>query len=138
MGKVSFLHRYYQFLIKNYLTQDGWIVNLESPINGNNGVGDNKEAGIKRVDVEARDEIEGEVKRKIGIEVVVTKFDHQDIEKLENFIDDGFHEVRFVCRDETTRKKIENKINGSNSGKKPDFVIVQTINGFLGSMPQKT
>lgn len=138
MGKVSFLHRYYQFLIKNYLTQDGWKVKLESPINGNEEPDGKKSDGIKKVDIEAKDEIEGEVKRKIAIEVVVTKFDHQDIEKLKNFIHDGFDEVRVVCKDESTRKKIENKINGSNGGKKADSVIVQTINAFLSSMPQKT
>lgn len=131
MGKVSFLHRYYQFLIKDYLTQDGWIVNLESPINGNKEVNDNKKEGVKRVDIEAT----YNKKRRIAIEVAVSKFELQDILKC---INDGFDEVRVVCKDEMIRKKIENKINGSNGGKKPDFVIVQTINGLLNDLPQKT
>jgi hypothetical protein len=132
MGKVSFLHRYYQFLIKNYLTQDGWEVALEKRINAKKRDDDDeKDDGVKRVDIEAT----YNKKRRIAIEVAVTKFELQDIKKC---INNGFDEIRVVCKDETTRKKIENKINGSNGGKKPDFVIVQTINGFLGSMPQKT
>jgi len=118
-GKVSFRHRFYQFLIKDYLTQDGWDVTVESRINGN-----------KRVDVEAT-----YGKRRVAVEVAVTKFEIQDVMKC---INDGFDEVRVVCKDEIARKKIENKINGSNGGKKRDFVFVQTINGLLDSMPLKT
>ncbi len=118
-GKVSFRHRFYQFLIKNYLTRDGWDVTVESRINGN-----------KRVDVEAE-----YGNKRIAIEVAVTKFELQDVMKC---INDGFDEVRVVCKDETARKKIENKINGSNGGKKRDFVFVQTINELLDSMPLKT
>jgi hypothetical protein len=132
MGNVSFLHRYYQFLIKNYLTQDGWDVDLESPIKGNKGVDSNKKIdGIQRVDIEAL----YNKKRRIAIEVAVTKFELPDILKC---INDGFDEVIVVCKDEMARKKIANKIRGSDGGKKSDFVIVQTINGFLSSMPQKT
>jgi len=119
-GKVSFRHKFYQFLIKDYLTQDGWTtVNLESRIDGN-----------KRVDIEAE-----YGNRKIAIEVAVTKFELQDVMKC---INDGFDEVRVVCKDEIARKKIEGIINGSNGGKKRDFVFVQTINGLLDNMPLKT
>ena len=66
----------------------------------------------------------------------MTNFDHQDIEKLKNFINDGFHEVRFVCKNESTRKKIENTIFRSNSNFEQDLVFVQTINEFLSNIPK--
>ena len=74
-------------------------------------------------------------RRKIAIEVAITKFELQDIKKCMN---NGFDEVRVVCRDETARKRIEKKISSSNGGNGADSVIVQTINGFLSSMPKKT
>jgi hypothetical protein len=97
-------------------------VNLESRVNGNN-----------KVDIEA----DYMNKRRIAIEIAVSKFELHDIEKC---IQDknGFDEIRVVCKDETTKKRIENKIFGSNGGKRPEFVFVQTINGLLNSMPQKT
>lgn len=122
-GKVSFRHRFYQFLIKEYLTRDGWDVNLESQIDGN-----------RRVDVEAIYRTDGETKRRIAIEVAVTKFEIQDLMKC---INDGFDEVRVVCRDETARKRIESVINSFDGKKKRDSVVVQTINGLLNNMPQK-
>lgn len=119
-GKVSFRHKFYQNLMKDYLVEDGWTVNLESSVNGN-----------QKVDIEA----DYNKKKKIAIEVAVTKFELQDILKCLN---NGFDEVRVVCRDETARKRIENDIYSAIDEIDRDSVIVQTINGFLSSLPKKT
>ena len=61
-----------------------------------------------------------------------------EVNTIMNCVNDGFDEVRVVCRDETARKRIENDIYSAINEIDHDSVIVQTINGFLGSMPQKT
>jgi hypothetical protein len=117
-GKISFRHRFYQFHIKNWLTQNGWDVIIENRINGN-----------KWVDVEARYGT-----KRIAIEIAVTKFELNDITKC---INDGFDEVRVICKDKTTKEKIDNFINCSVFEKNGTLVIVQTINNLLSRMPSK-
>jgi len=118
-GNLSFHHNFYQDLIKNYLTQDGWTVKLESRINGN-----------KWVDVDAVHKGNG---FRMAIEVAVSKFVPHDVIKC---FDEGFDEVRVVCKDEIVRKKIENTIFRSNCDFEQDLVFVQTINDFLSNIPK--
>lgn len=117
-GKISFRHRFYQFYIKNLLTQNGWDVIIENRINGN-----------KRVDVVAR-----YGHKRIAIEIAVTKFEINDITKC---INDGFDEVRVICKDKTAKERIETTINGSIFELNGTMVIVQTINNLLSKMPKK-
>jgi hypothetical protein len=128
--KVSFRHKYYQNLMKKYLVQDGWEVDFEQPVNG-----DKRTNVTKKVDLIAKYPMNGPVKRKIAIEVALSNY---EVYTIMNCVDDGFDEVRVVCRDETARKRIENDIYSSINEIDQDSVIVQTINGFLSSMPQKT
>ena len=118
-GNLSFHHKFYQDLIKDYLTKDGWTVKLESRIKGN-----------KWVDVDALYEDNG---FRMAIEVAVSKFVPHDVIKC---FDEGFDEVRVVCKDEIVRKKIENTIFRSNRDFEQDLVFVQTINEFLSNIPK--
>jgi DNA helicase HerA-like ATPase len=120
-GNLSFHHKFYQNLIRRYLTQDGWEVKLESRIKGN-----------KWVDVDAVHKGNG---FRMAIEIAVSKFVPQDIEKC---FEDDFDEVRVVCKDEIARKKIENTIFRSNCDFEQDLVFVQTINEFLSNIPKMT
>ena len=128
--KVSFRHKYYQNLMKNYLVQDGWGVKFEQPVNG-----DKRNNGSKKVDLIAKYPPKGMAKRKIAVEVALSNY---EVYTIMNCVDDGFDEVRVVCRDETARKRIENDIYGAIDEMHQDSVIVQTINGFLSSLPKKT
>jgi len=118
-GNLSFHHKFYQDLIERYLTQDGWKVKLESRINGN-----------KWVDVDALYEDNG---FRMAIEIAVSKFVPHDVIKC---FDEGFDEVRVVCKDEIARKKIENTIFRSSCDFEQDLVFVQTINEFLSNIPK--
>ena len=118
-GNLSFHHKFYQNLIKRYLTRDGWKVKLESRIKGN-----------KWVDVDA--EFNGNGFR-MAVEIAVSKFVPQDVKKC---FEEDFDEVRVVCKDEIARKKIENTIFRSNSNFEQDLVFVQTINEFLSNIPK--
>jgi energy-coupling factor transporter ATP-binding protein EcfA2 len=128
-GKLSFRHKFYQNLMKNYLVQDGWKVHFEHPVNGDKRTNVNK-----KVDLVADYEIEGKVEKSIAVEVVLSNY---EVYTLMNCVDNGFDEIRVICKDETARKRIENDIYGAIDEMDRDSVIVQTINGFLGSMPQK-
>ena len=105
-------------------------MDFEQPVNG-----DKENNGSKKVDLIAKYLINGRVKRKIAIEVALSNY---EVYTIMNCVDDGFDEVRVVCRDETARKRIENDIYCAIDEIDRDSVIVQTINGFLNSLPQKT
>ena len=120
-GKVSFRHRFYQFLVASYLTREGWDVKAESRI------------GNGRVDLEAVRRVNGRVRR-IAVEVVVTKFKPGDVTRC---INDGFNEVWIVCRDESTRKRVKKLIEGMKLGKKADSVLVRTISALLENAPRE-
>lgn len=127
--KVSFRHKFYQNLMKNYLVQDGWTVHFEHPVNG-----DKRTNVTKNVDLVADYEINGKVEKSIAIEVALSNY---EVYTLMNCVDNGFDEIRVVCRDETARKRIENDIYRAIDEIDRDSVVVQTINGFLGSIPEK-
>ena len=120
-GNLSFRHKFYQDLIKDYLTKEGWKVKIESRIKGN-----------KWVDVDALYKNNG-FNFRMAIEIAVSKFVPHDIEKC---FKDKFNEIRVVCKDEIARKKIENIISGSNCDFEQDLVFVQTINEFLSNIPK--
>ncbi len=127
-GKLSFRHKFYQNLMKKYLVQDGWTVHFEHPV-----IGDKRTNVNKKVDLVADYKIEGKVEKSIAVEVALSNY---EVYTIMNCVDDGFDEVRVVCRDETARKRIEKDIYGAIDEIDRDFVIVQTINGFLNSLPQ--
>ncbi len=128
--KISFCHKLYQFLINYYLTQDGWIVRFERVVNGTKRT---KEVS-KKADMIAEYKIEGKVVKSIAVEVVITNY---EVYTIMNCVDNGFDEIWIVCKDEKARKKIENDIYAAIDETDRDFVIVQTINGFLNNMPKK-
>ena len=125
-GNLSFHHKFYQDLIRRYLTKDGWEVTLESRIKGN-----------KLVDVDAVYKNNG-FSFRMAIEIAVSKFVPQDVEKCFEEKEEKFDEVRVVCKDEIARKKIENIISVSNCDFEQDLVFVQTINDFLSNIPKMT
>ncbi len=114
--------------MKKYLVQDGWTVHFEHPV-----IGDKRTNVNKKVDLVADYKIEGKVEKSIAVEVALSNY---EVYTIMNCVDDGFDEVRVVCRDETARKRIEKDIYGAIDEIDRDFVIVQTINGFLNSLPQ--
>jgi hypothetical protein len=118
-GNVSFLHRFYQFFIKEVLTHEGWDVFIEHKIGGD-----------KWVDVVAS----YQDRKKVAFEVAITKFEPDDVLKC---MGKRFDEIRVVCKDEKKRKRIEKLITGSVCEKEHELVIVQTINGFVSDMPKK-
>jgi len=120
-GKVSFLHKFYQFLIKEVLTQEGWEVFIEYKIKDD-----------KWVDVVAKCG-----NRNLAFEVAITKFEPDDVLKCMVDENEKFDEIRVVCQDETTRKDIEKLILSSVDEKKQKLVIVQTISGLMSDMPKK-
>ncbi|MCU0849744.1 MAG: DUF87 domain-containing protein [Candidatus Thermoplasmatota archaeon] len=120
-GKVSFLHKFYQFLIKEVLTQEGWDVFIEYKIKDD-----------KWVDVVAKCG-----NRNLAFEVAITKFEPDDVLKCIADEKEKFDEIRVVCKDETTRKEIEELVLGSVGQKERELVIVQTISGLMSDMPKK-
>lgn len=120
-GKVSFLHKFYQFLIKEVLTQEGWEVFIEYQIKDD-----------KWIDVVAKCG-----NRNLAFEVAITKFEPEDVLKCMVDGNERFDEIRVVCQDETARKDIETLILNSISKKEQKLVIVQTISGLMTDMPKK-
>jgi hypothetical protein len=116
--KVSFRHRFYQFVIKNFFTQEGWEVIMENHIEYD-----------KIIDVDAR-----YGHKKIALEVAVSKFEIEDIQKC---IDAGYDEVRVICPTQKDRDRVIGIMNGSFSTKKGISVVVQTLNDFLEKSPAK-
>ena len=117
-------------MIKNNLVRDGWKVRFERWIKGYE-----KNNGNKKVDIVAIYDNDKGISRKVAIEVALSNY---EVYTIMNCVDDGFDEVRVVCRDETARKRMEKDIYAAIDEMDQDSVIVQTINGFLNSMPQKT